>query len=56
MNDIPFDVLCNIVQRCCDGNVYKLAILRAVSKAFSASVAMVRTSSALSQVMLLSLC
>ena len=47
MNGIPFDVLCDIVQRCADGNIYKLAILRAVNKDFSAAVAMVRTASTL---------
>ncbi len=42
MKDLPFDILCDIVARCCGGNIYKLAVLRAVNRTFKASVAVVR--------------
>ena len=44
ISDLPFDVLCSILQSCCDGNAYRLTVLGTVSTAFQASVAVVRTS------------
>ncbi len=43
LNDMPPDVLCHILHCCCDGNVYKLDLLRPVSRCFRTSVAMVCT-------------
>ena len=36
--DIPCDLLCRILQYCCDGNVYNLDLFRTSSKAFRAAV------------------
>ena len=47
MKDIPFEVLCDILKRCSGGNIYELAVLRAVNRTFKASVAMVRASSSI---------
>ena len=36
--DIPCDLLCRILQYCCDGNVYNLDLFSTVSKSFRAAV------------------